>query len=124
MQTIIDAALPHLLELIGVALTGVITWAAARLRSKWGIDIEARHREALHAALMTGARLAIDRKLDLQAAVQLTIAHVTGSVPDAVARLQPSRAVLENLARAKLQEAAQVVGSDRLTEALRRAGAL
>lgn len=116
MQTIIDAAMPHILEIFGVLLTGVITWAANTARQKWGIEIEARHRDALHSALMTGARLAAANKLTGQTAVNMVLDYVAQSVPDALAKLAPDAGVLDDLARAKLGEA-----QDALSVALRQA---
>jgi hypothetical protein len=104
MQTILNFLLPHMLELLALILTGVIGWAAAAARAKWGIDIEARHREALHSALMTGARMALQRGLSGPEAVTLATGYAESSVPDAIARLRPSESVLTNLARAKIAE--------------------
>lgn len=121
MDLIKAAVLPHLLEIINILLAGLVAWVANVARKKWGVDIEARHREALQSALLTGARLALDRKLDARAGLQLILSYVRASVPDAILALNPSAKVLEDLAQAKLQEAAQVVGDDRLLEALRQA---
>lgn len=109
------------LEMLGFTLAAILAWVSKTAHRKWGLEIEARHREALQSAIMTGARLALAGKLDAEAAIRLILQHVQASVPDAVIALQPSPAVLENLARAKLQEAAQIVGIDRQTaDALRR----
>lgn len=107
MQDIIDAASPHLLEIAGLVLTALIGWAANTARRKWGVDIDAKHREALHSALMTGARLAASRQLTAAAAVDLILGYVKTSVPGAVGKLNPPQSVLENLAKAKLQEIAE-----------------
>ena len=130
MQSIITAASPHILELLGVLLTGIIGWAAAAARRKWGIEIEARYREALHSALMTGAQLAMKHELTGKAAIDLVLRYIKQSVPDAIGNLKPSPDVLTDLARAKLEQAAaekarDVTGAavDKLAEALRRAGA-
>lgn len=88
MQSIINAAVPHVLEMLGLALTGIIAWGAAKARAKGGIDIEARHREALHSALMTGAHLALSGNLSRDAAVQLVLSHVRASVQDALRALR------------------------------------
>ena len=130
MQSIITAASPHILELLGVLLTGIIGWAAAAARRKWGIEIEARHREALQSALLNGARLALDRQLTGKAAIDLVLTFIRASVPDAIGNLNATPKVLTDLARAKLEQAAaekarDVTGAavDKLAEALRRAGA-
>ncbi|WP_323009510.1 hypothetical protein [Paracoccus sp. (in: a-proteobacteria)] len=129
MQSIISAAMPHLLELLGLALTGIIGWAASKARQKWGIEIEARYREALHSALMTGALLALKHELTGQAAIDLILRYIRQSVPDAIIGLDARPDVLTELAKAKLEQVAaeKVKGAvgvdpDRLAEALRRAG--
>lgn len=122
------AAAPGVVELIGLALTGIIGWAAARARAKWGIEIEARHREALQSALLNGARLALDRQMTGKAAIDLVLTFIRASVPDAIGNLKASPEVLTDLARAKLEQAAaekarDVTGAavDKLADALRKA---
>ncbi len=53
MNAFLTAIAPHFLELIAAIVTIIIGWLAAQARARWGIEIEARHREALHSALMT-----------------------------------------------------------------------
>lgn len=64
---------------------------------------------------MTGARLALNRQLTGPAAIDLVVAHVRQSVPDALGKLTPSENILGRLAEAKLQEA-----RDKLAKELRR----
>lgn len=130
MQSIIHAAAPHVLELLGLAIAGIIGWAAAAVRRKWGIEIEARHREALQSALLNAARLALRRELTGAAAINLILEYAGRSVPDAISALRPGPEVLIDLAKAKLEEAAAekvtaATGAavDNLADALRRAGA-
>lgn len=96
---------PSLMELIGIALTGLLAWVARAMQRRWGIEIEARHREALHWALFTGIRTALARGLPEAQAVDLAIGYARESVPDALQALRPTEPVLTNLARAKLAEA-------------------
>ena len=130
IDTFIAAASPGIIDLIGLALTGIIGWAAAAARKKWGIEIEAKHREALHYALWTGAQLAMKHELTGKAAIDLVLRYIQQSVPDAIGNLKPTAEVLTDLAKAKLEQVAaekvkDVTGglADALTEALRRAGA-
>lgn len=123
------AITPGLIEIIGVLLTGIVAWVAAKAREKWGIDIEARHREALHWALFSGAQLAMANELTGKAALELVLHYVNQSVPDAIASLNPAPDVIVDLAKAKLEQAAaekarDLTGGavDKLTEALKRAG--
>ena len=129
MQSIITAASPHILELLGVLLTGIIGWAAAAARKKWGIEIEARYREALHSALLTGAQLAMKHELTGKAAIDLVLRYIKQSVPDAIGGLKPTPEVLTDLAKAKLEQVAQAkvkeatgAAVDALSDALRKAG--
>lgn len=95
---------PHVLEILGVALSAIIASAAGYAKRKWGLDIEARHREALHSALLTGIKMATARNLDTGRAVDLAIDYARLSVPDAITALRPIKGVLESIARAKLVE--------------------
>ncbi|WP_353429173.1 hypothetical protein [Paracoccus denitrificans] len=130
MQTIINAAAPHLLELIGLAITAIIGWGVRQASKRWGIEIQASHREALHWALYTAAQLAIKHELTGKAAVDLVLEYARRSVPDAIGNLKPSAEVLTDLALAKLEQVAAEKAKDaatgavdQLAEALRRAGA-
>lgn len=92
-------------------ITAAITWAAAAF-TKWsGIQIEAKHREALHSALMTGVRMALERlgagfgqTAKTNVALE-AIGYVKTSVPDAIRHLGPDDAHLLAMADAKIQEA-------------------
>ncbi|MTH79410.1 hypothetical protein [Paracoccus aestuariivivens] len=130
MDSIISGAMPGLLEALSVVLTGLIGWLAAAAKKKWGIEIEARQREALHWALHTGAELALKQQLTGKAAIDLVVAYAMRSVPDAIKGLAPSSDVLTDLAKVKLEQVASdklegLVGAgvDKLTEALARATA-
>lgn len=109
MNAILAAALPQVLptvlELTGIALGGVLLRASLVAKRRWGIDIEARHREALHSALMSGVRAALDRGLSGRAAVDAAVEHATQSVPDAIGALDPTIEVLATIAKSKLREA-------------------
>ena len=102
LTAILPALKPHLVELIGIAVTILIGQITPTSKCKRDIDIEACHREALHAALTTGTQLAFDRKLTTQAAVNLAVAYAQQSTPEAT---KPDTAVLKNLARAKIAAA-------------------
>lgn len=119
METILNAVVPQLLEIFALILAAVLTWAAAKAKAKFGIDIEARHRDALHSAIMTGVRLALANGMSGGAVVTAALDHARLSVPDAINALGAGKTVLINIAEAKMQEAA----GDALAQALRKAGA-
>lgn len=122
MDLIKTAVMLHVFEIISILLASMLGWAANTARKKWGIDIEAKHRAALHSAIMTGARLALQRGLTGQEAINQILQHVQISVPDAVIGLDARTEVLGNLAKSKMQEIAKEAGPDQLAEALTRAG--
>lgn len=96
------------LPIVATITTALIGWAAAKLRARWGIEIEAAQREALHQALMTGAQLALTRRgrrqdgRDLDLLARDAVAYAQTSVPDAIQALAPRDGVLKNLAAAKI----------------------
>lgn len=111
MLDIINATVaPFLPDLIGAAVTALVGYAVALVRAKFGIEIEARNREALHSALTTGALLGLAKlgvtasKDELAAA---SVEYAKTSVPGALARLAPSNEVLTNLALSKVQQVTQ-----------------
>jgi hypothetical protein len=105
LSTVWIAIQPIMPSLLGIVITLIVAQVAVAARKLFKIDIEARHREALHTALETAAQLALDRKLTAQSAINLIIGYVQQSVPDAIKALKPNETVLENLARAKLAKA-------------------
>lgn len=104
MDNFIIAAQPYALEIVGLALTAVIGFAANKARQKWGLDIEEKHRMALHQALMTAARLALAKQLTGAAAIELALDYAKRSVPDAIRKLNPPQAVIEDIAKSKLEQ--------------------
>lgn len=99
------ALLPAVLSVIATFVGFVLVRATEVARTRWGIEIEATHRDALHAALMSGIRSALQRGLTGQAAVSAAITHASRSVPDALAALDPTPDVLASIAEAKLRDA-------------------
>ncbi len=97
--------LPLLLQGIGVILGLLLLRATTYASTRWGIEIEARHREALHSAIMSGIRAALSKGLSGQAVLDSALVYVTQSVPDALNALDPSAEVLQQLAEAKLRDA-------------------
>ncbi|MEA5163256.1 hypothetical protein U5903_20925 [Cereibacter johrii] len=105
---LLTALMPSLLELAGVALTALIGFATVRFQRWTGIQIEARHREALHSAIMTAVRLAVARKLAPDAATEFVSSYVRNSVPDALRELAPPASTLDALVRSRLAHAAKL----------------
>ena len=102
---------PLLTEYIGAVILAILTWALAKLPARLRLDIEQRHRDALHRALDTGIGLAFDALQKHPGvavpdmAVTTILDYVRKSVPDAIKNLGPSQAHLEDMVRAKLARA-------------------
>jgi hypothetical protein len=105
LTTLYTAILPTLLQLIGALLGILLIRASTYASARWGIEIEARHREALHSAIMSGIRAALTKGLSGQAAIDAAIVYANDSVPDALEALGPSFETITALAEAKLREA-------------------
>lgn len=101
LTEIVTPSLPIVLQLVGGLLATLIGLAANMARKRWGIEIEARHRDALHSALMSGIEAAFEAGATGEDAVQAAVQHAKASVPDAVAALIPGNGVLEAIARSK-----------------------
>lgn len=102
--TIYRELIPLILQLIGGGLGILLMWAANTARTRWGIEIEARHREALHSALMSGIQSALQRGITGSEAVQAAVWHAANSVPDALLALKPGAGVLTSIAEAKYRD--------------------
>ena len=107
-----------------LALAGA-GWLLRRLPERHRMEIEEKHRQALHKALETGVALALEaakrhpKAVVLDLAVSEVAGYVHRSVPEALRRLAPSQAHLEQMAKAKLrQHLDKLAGVDRLTDAL------
>jgi hypothetical protein len=103
---------PLILEGIGLLLTAVILYVTNLIRQKTGLDIEARHREALHSALMTGVVTALrdGPSFGRDVIIDQATSYARQSVPDAIKRLAPSSAVLSRLADRYVGEALDRLG--------------
>jgi len=89
--TFIQQLLTAILPAVGVLISAVLLYGAAILKQKTGIDIEAKHREALQSALLSGILFAIQKAGWLPGdPVDKLLAPARGyvehSVPDALAK--------------------------------------
>lgn len=121
---------PIISDYLGYVILGIVGFFLRHLPAKWRLEVEQKHRDALHKALETGVNLAFDTLQMHPAvathdkAVSVVIDYVRESVPEALKRFSPSQQQLEDMARAKLQAKLDaMLGRDRLAEALKEAGA-
>ncbi|MFT7045824.1 MAG: hypothetical protein ACJAYH_001091 [Celeribacter sp.] len=106
VDQIIAPLAPLILTALSAFLTTIIYRVSVLIKARWGIEIEASHRKALHSALMSGIRAAVARSDGTQDAIASAIRYAGSSVPDAILALRPSSEVLASIAEAKLQEVA------------------
>lgn len=108
---IYDLFQPYLQAVAEAVILALIGWIVALVQRWTGIQIEARHREALHSAAMTGVTHALVRlgvRLDHVTAdvhseiVAQAISWIEASVPDAIKALGVSPDTVSMLASAKL----------------------
>lgn len=105
LQEISEALAPYLIEAM-MSLVALATGYAAVLLRRWtGIQIEERHRAALHSAIRTGVLAALDKGISGETLVGVVRDYIAVSVPDALRRLAPGDGVLATLIRAKVGEA-------------------
>lgn len=105
---------PYIADLLGLAILAAIGFATKFIKDKFGIDIEARHREALHSAAVTGLNTALS-KFDVKAAgitvevknrlIAEAANYAIKAVPDAIKffKLDEKRDDLKAIIEAKLQ---------------------
>jgi hypothetical protein len=125
VRPLLDELAPLIVSLASAGLFGIALWLAGILKKKFGVDIEkaikdieARHREALHSAVYTAvaaarAKSGVDNLKISVGSEELAkiIRAVRDSVPDAIAYLTPSDAVIARLAEAKAVEVAAKAAS-------------
>ena len=106
-EEMLEALSPLLLEALAALLTLFIGWISVMAHRKFGIEIEARHREALHSAIMMGVLRAVELGGDRNAIVEEALLYAKRSVPDAIRALANEDGILWELAEAKLRQVGQ-----------------
>lgn len=112
MQEFMTYITPALLALLGALLSFGINRVTGILQVALGIEIEKRHREALHSAIMTGARAAATKgpQAGLEALKAEALAYARASVPDAIRALVPGDTVLDKIAERYVLERLEGLG--------------
>mgnify|MGYP002652135889 CR=1 FL=1 len=65
MEQALQELLPAITAVVMAVVTGLLSLLTAWLREKFKIEIEARHRQALHSALETGVNRVLDKLVKL-----------------------------------------------------------
>lgn len=104
---------PYIADLIGLAVVAAIGYISTIVKSRFGIEIEAKHREALHSAATTGINMALGQldgrmdKLSIDVKNKIiadALNYAIKSAPDAIAffGLDAKRDQLVDMLKAKL----------------------
>lgn len=107
-----------LMSAVSVIIGGVLLYISTWVKAKFGIDIEARHREALQAALQNGAGLVlakVSNKVDSvtidmrHPLVKQAVQYVMESAPDAIQNfgLSPQQLAEKVIAKLGIATASQ-----------------
>lgn len=117
LKTLLEITAP-LLALGGTVVAPIAAAALVRLFQKWGIDIEATHRDALQSALHNAAQIAADKLLGgivtgqtrggnnvRDIAVDMAVDYVKKSVPDAIGKFKLDRSRLIELLQPHIADA-------------------
>lgn len=123
--TFLSELILALVPIFGLVITTLVGIGLAFLKQKTGIDIEAKHREALQSALLNGILFALQKagwvsgqplsSSILESLLPTARSYVEGSVPDALAKfgIDPAtsvgKAALDRLLTPKLPVAAGTV---------------
>ena len=108
---LVEAFRPLLMEMAAIIAAAIVGWLSLQAHRVFGVEIEARHREALQSALMSGVYRGLhavegqaDRvQFDVRSAVLAEgIRYVKRSVPDAVKHFGLTDERLRDLLEAKL----------------------
>jgi hypothetical protein len=96
-----------IISVLGIFLTFIISRAAAAFTMATGLQIEAKHREVLHEAIITAVESGM--KLGPEVGMETLRAHVfhhlRQSVPQALTALTPGDGVLDRLIERYAREA-------------------
>lgn len=95
----LDILEPYLVSAFGVVVSALLAIATRQLTKWTGIEIEAKHRQALHEAIVSGVHSAVKHGIETGSGTFYAhvMAHVRESVPDAYKTLVRSEGVVRNI---------------------------
>jgi hypothetical protein len=102
--TIGEAFRPYVELIVATAVTAFLGWLHTQLRRYFGVELDARHREALHSAMTTAANLLIAKAAAAGSAeLQDGLDHVAVGAGDAIRHFGLDSRRLEKMLRSTLQ---------------------
>lgn len=112
-EILVSALAPHLLDAAGILLASVMTLLTLAAKKAFGLEVEKRHAEKVHGALMSGLKAALEKgpQAGREALVEAAIEYAKESVPDALKALKPPESVLRDLATSKIGQAKAMISA-------------
>lgn len=110
-DSILDIVQPYIAEIVSILIAAIVAFVARQVQKYTGIQIEAKHREALQSALENAARIVLGNleakakgsSVSLGSAyLDAGVKYVLKSVPDAVSYFGLSPERIGELIRPKL----------------------
>jgi hypothetical protein len=96
-----------IISILGLVLTFIINRAAAAFTMATGLQIQAKHREVLHEAIITAVEsgMKFGPNVGMDTLKVHVVQHLRASVPQAIDALMPGDGVLNNLIERYAREA-------------------
>ena len=104
LDVILEILVPVISAMVAVLIPIAIA-AVMKLLKKWGLEMEANHRDALQSALQNAARIALSRATGGKIAMSAGIDYVKSSVPDAISSFDLSDDRIKELLEPHIVEA-------------------
>lgn len=98
LQTILVSIQPYIVELASVGVAVVVANTSTYLNRKWRLDINEKHKQALHNALMNGIRSALAQDISLRKADVFAVDYAKRTTPDAIKHFKVTDGVLRDIA--------------------------
>ena len=122
-ETIIQVFMPIYAAVMAILVPVAVGYVVKLFRDKTGIEIEAKHRDALQSALESAARTAVLKLGSSAVSGQgrgIVVDYVRRSVPDAVREFGLDDSTIERLALPKIEKVAGDIIGGALGEAADR----
>ena len=109
----IEQFMPEIMTILGMVITAVIGFVGKVVFTKFGLEIEEKHRKVLHTAIMAGIARMLKRVNDpndqitdkmTDEAIDNVVAYVKKTVPDAVSALVPNNDILKMVIKARIPQ--------------------
>jgi hypothetical protein len=111
LHEFVVALMPYVVAAVGAIISICVALITKYVHDKFGIDIEAKHRDALHSALLTGTTAALSHLGDRVGAIPIdvrkevvrdAVLYAEQSVPDALKHFNITPEILAEMIQSKI----------------------